>query len=1141
MKCSHCQHDNPSGAKFCLECGTRFALNCTKCGTELPVGAKFCLECGQAVGDQPIVDSRFTSPASYTPKHLAEKILTSKSALEGERKQVTVLFADLKGSMELLADRDPEDARKLLDPVIDHMMEAVHRYEGTVNHILGDGIMALFGAPLAHEDHAVRACYAALRMQESVKRYAMEVQRTQGVPIQIRVGLNSGEVVVGAIRNDLHMDYTAIGQTAHLAARMEQMALPGSILLTPGALRLAEGYVQVKSLGPVNVKGMTESVEVHEITGAGPIRSRLQAAAARGLTRFVGRTAEFETLCRALERAGTNHGQVVALVGDPGVGKSRLFWEFTHSRRTVNWLILESGSVSYGKATPYLPLIDLLKAYFKINDRDNPREIREKVTGKLLTLDEALKSTLPALLTLLDPSTGSGQAPSTNSGQAVSRDDAAWQGLDPGERRRHTLDAVKRILLQESQVQPLLVVFEDLHWVDSETQAFLDTLIESLPTARFLLLVNYRPEYQHNWGSKTYYSQIRIDPLPPESAREVLGALLGDDPALRPLKDLLIERTEGTPFFLEESVRTLIEMNVLAGERGSYRLAKPIESIQVPASVQAVLAARIDRLAPDAKQLLQSASVVGKDFSFALLQSVAERAEDELRRELGHLQAAEFVYETRLFPDLEYTFKHALTHEVAYGSLLQERRRALHARIVEAIERLYADRLGEHIERLAHHALRGELWKKAVEFLHQAGKKAISHSALPEAIAYLNQALVTLEHLEDSRRRIENAIEIRVDLGPVLIATKGFSSREVEENYSRARVLCDQFGDTPQLFPVLWGLARVHDTRGELKVGHQLGEQLLNLAERLQEPALLLEAHHELWANLSGLGDLPSAWSHIEQGFLLYDPHKHKQHAFQYGGHDPGVCCGYHAAEVLWLLGYPDHALRRSQDSLSLARQLSHPSTMSFALNWAVWFRVHRGEARAVEALVAESDTLVTEHGFARLLVQVAFLKGWLLVEQGHQEAGIAQMLNVLSGSQARGTSVRWNGLCSALLAAAFMKSGQTVEGLNVVTDALSSAIQTDSRPYEAELHRIKGELLLAQAPENDRQAEACFQNALKVARGQSAKTLELRAAMSMSRLWQKQGKRAEARELLGAIYGWFTEGFDTADLQAAKTLLEAL
>jgi len=549
------------------------------------------------VGAQPAIATRFISPETYTPKHLAEKILTSKSALEGERKQVTVLFADMKGSMELLADRDPEGARKTLDPILEHMMEAVHRYEGTVNQVMGDGIMALFGAPLAHEDHAVRACYSALRMQESVKKYAEGVQKTEGVPIQIRVGMNSGEVVVRSIGSDLKMDYTAVGQSTHLAARMEQMAMPGSILLTADTLSLTEGFVQVKPLGPVNVKGLSEPIEVYEVTGAGPVRSRLQAAAARGLTRFVGRSAEFETLCQALERAGAGRGQVMALVGEPGVGKSRLFWEFTHSRRTVDWLILESGSVSYGKATPYLPLIDLLKAYFKITDRDDQRQIREKVTGKLLTLDKTLEPTLPAFLTLLD----------------VAVEDEQWQNLDPAQRRKYTLDAVKRLLLRESQVQPLLVVIEDLHWIDSETQALLDSLIESLPTARFLLLVNYRPEYQHGWGSKTYYSQLRIDPLPPESAEELLEAVLGAEANLQPLKRLLIERTEGNPFFLEESVRTLVETKVLVGERGNFRLARPIESTQVPATVQAVLAARIDRLPPDEKRLLQSAAVLGKD------------------------------------------------------------------------------------------------------------------------------------------------------------------------------------------------------------------------------------------------------------------------------------------------------------------------------------------------------------------------------------------------------------------------------------------------------------------------------------------------------------------------------------------------
>jgi class 3 adenylate cyclase/predicted ATPase len=1072
---------------------------------------------------------RFNSPEAYTPKHLVEKILTSASALEGERKQVTVLFADMKGSMELFADRDPEEARKILDPILEHMMEAVHRYEGTVNQVMGDGIMALFGAPLAHEDHAVRACYSALRMQESVKKYAVEIQRAKGIPIQIRVGLNSGEVVVRSIGSDLKMDYTAVGQTTHLAARMEQMAMPGSVLMTADTLTLTEGFVQVKPLGPVNVKGLNDPIEVYEITGAGPVRSRLQAAAARGLTRFVGRSAEFETLCQALERAGAGRGQVVALVGEPGVGKSRLFWEFTHSRRTVDWLILESGSVSYGKATPYLPLIDLLKAYFKITDRDDQREIREKVTGKLLTLDKSLEPTLPAFLTLLDVAV---EDPSAGSGLAT------WQNLDPPQRRQRTLDAVKRVLLKESQVQPLLVVIEDLHWIDSETQALLDSLIESLPAARLLLLVNYRPEYQHGWGSKTYYSQLRIDPLPPESASELLHALLGEDANLDRLKQLLIERTEGNPFFIEESVRTLVETKLLAGERGSYRLVQPIEGTQVPVTVQAVLAARIDRLPPEEKRLLQSAAVIGKDVPLPLLQTIADQREEELRRGLTRLQAAEFLYETSLFPDPEYTFKHALTHEVAYGSLLQERRRVLHIQIVEAMERLYPDRMSEHVELLAHHASRGELWEKAVAYLHEAGRKAAARSAYKEAASYFEQALDALKRLPESRQMLELAINIRVDLGPVLIAMKGFIAPEVEQAYTEAREMCGRLGDTPQLFPVLFGLARMHDVRGELQIGRDLGEQLLSLAERAREPALLLEAHHQLWANMSMLGELISARTHLDQGFVLYDSEKHRHHAFLYGGHDPGVCCRYHAAHVLWLLGYPDQALRKSQDSLALARELSHASSTATALSFAVWLDQHRGESDVMRAHVDETIAIATEHGFPRWLPYGNFLQGWFLVEKD-ERAGVAQMVKVFTSERAIVAQGRFEALGAVLMAMAYRRIGQTGEGLKMITDALTRAHQTDCRYYEAELYRLKGELLLSTVDE--RQAETCFQNALKVARGQSAKSLELRAAMSLSRLWYGQGKKVEARQLLGEIYGWFTEGFDTADLQAAKKLLAEL
>ena len=505
MKCPHCAHANPTNAKFCLECGSRFALTCPKCRSELPASAKFCLECGERVSVVPSNSTRFANPEACTPKHLAERILTSKGALEGERKQVTVLFADLKGSMELLADRDPEEARSVLDPVVQLMMDAVHRYEGTINQVMGDGIMALFGAPLAHEDHAVRACYAAIRMQESVKKYAEEVRRSHAAVIKIRVGINSGEVVVRSIGSDLRMDYTAVGQTTHLAARMEQLADPGAIVITPNTLSLAEGYVEVKSLGAVPVKGLADRVEIYELVCAGPVRTRLQAATRRGLTRFVGRDSEIEQLRRVQQTAGAGRGQVAAIIGEAGVGKSRLVYEFTHSHRLESWLVLESSSVSYGKATSYLPVIDLLKGYFRIEHRDDYREIREKVTGKLLTLDESLKPALPSLLALLD----------------VPVADPSWQKLDPNHRRLHTLDGIKRLLLREARERPLLLIFEDLHWIDSETQALLDNLIDALASSRIFLLVDYRPQYEHRWGSRTYYSQMRLDALPVESAEEL--------------------------------------------------------------------------------------------------------------------------------------------------------------------------------------------------------------------------------------------------------------------------------------------------------------------------------------------------------------------------------------------------------------------------------------------------------------------------------------------------------------------------------------------------------------------------------------------------------------------------------------------
>ena len=500
MKCPNCKHENPVGAKFCEQCAAELGQVCPNCANQVSSASKFCSQCGHPLG--PLADDpRFASPKNYTPQHLADRILTARVALEGERKQVTVLFADIKGSMEYFADRDPEAAQKLFDPVLERMIEAVHRYEGTVNRVMGDGILALFGAPIAHEDHSVRACYAALRMQETIGRYAADIQQSHGASIMIRVGLNSGEIVVCGIGNDLHMNYTVVGQTVNLAARLEQMARPGSVLTTVDTARLAEGYVTMKPLGFAPVKGLTHPVQIYELTGVGVARTRLQVAAGRGLTRFVGRGVEMEQLCRAQRSASEGRAQVVAIVGEAGVGKSRLVHEFVCSNDAANWLVLVSNSVSYGRATPYLPVIELLRDYFKISTRDNTRSIRHKVIERVTTLDQSLDSAIPPLLDLLD---------------CLDENDP-FRTLDAAKRRRSTYQAVVRLLLSESRALPVIAIFEDLHWHDSLSLGFLNELVVAAQFERLLLLVSYRPGYRDEWGKRPDYHQIRVDP--PHKAR----------------------------------------------------------------------------------------------------------------------------------------------------------------------------------------------------------------------------------------------------------------------------------------------------------------------------------------------------------------------------------------------------------------------------------------------------------------------------------------------------------------------------------------------------------------------------------------------------------------------------------------------
>jgi len=1091
MQCPRCQHENRSGAKFCEECATPLARTCSNCGTPLSATAKFCPECAHPVAAITPAEARFASPQSYTPKHLADRILTSKAAVEGERKQVTVLFADLKGSMELLANRDPEEARELLDPILERMIDAVHRYEGTVNQVLGDGIMAIFGAPLTLEDHALRASYAALTMQAAIRAYAEDVQRSRHVSIQTRVGLNSGEVLIRTIGNDLHMDYSAVGQTTHLAARMEQLAAPDSIMITGDTKRLLEGWVQVAPLEQVTVKGLADPIETFELLGAEFSKTRLQAAGVRGLSRFVGRQGELDVLKAAAQEAAHGHGQIVALVGEPGVGKSRLVWEFSRSDALAGWLVLESRSVSYGRATAYRPVRDLLKQFFAIEDRDDGRAIYDKVTTRVLGLDRLLEETTPPILALL------GALP----------DASPFLRLDPSERRHRTLDAIRRLVVRESRVQPLLLIFEDLHWIDSETQAVLDTLVESLPAARILLVVNYRPEYQHGWGSRSYYRQLRVDPLAPETADELLRALLGNDSGLRALKQLLTDRTEGNPFFLEESIRTLAETHVLVGEQGAYRLAKPLEVIQIPATVQAVLASRIDRLAMDSKLLLQIASVIGKDVPFDLLNAIAGLPVDEVRSGLAHLQAAEFLYEASLFPELEYSFKHALTHEVTYSGLLQERRRALHAQLVEVMERLPDDRITQEVERLAQHAFRGEVWSKAASFLRRAGTKAGGHFAHREAVTFYEQALTALRHLPVTRESLEQGIDLRFDLRNAL-----FALGELERilgYLQEATALAEKLGDQRRLGWIAAYLTHYYWRMGDHARAVESGQRALAIAEALgdfdlQTTNLLLGLAYY------ALGDYPHSIQCLQKTIAALQGDRAKER-FGWAAL-PAVLARAYLVGCFGELGEFADGIGLGEEAIKIAEAANHPFSIGQAhLNLGVFY-LRKGDLRLATVLLEPGPRLSGLSKVSALSAGISAALGYAHALSGRIREAIPLLEAGVEQARAQRIAARYS-LWVAWLAEAYMLAGRGEDATALAARALALSREHNERGNLAYALRVLGDIA-ATCGDRPRESEATenYLSAISVAAGLGMRPLVAHCHAGLAKLYSHTGKREQAQ-----------------------------
>jgi class 3 adenylate cyclase/tetratricopeptide (TPR) repeat protein len=1096
--CSGCHRDNPQDAAFCAGCGAPLVLVCPSCARANAADSRFCNACGCQLAEPASEPGRAESPA-YPPKHLAKNPLTSISALEAERKQVTVLFADVKESTALIANRDPEEAQKILDPVVERMIEAVHHYEGTVSRVMGDGIMALFGAPRAEEDHAVRACNAALRMRESVRSYAEEARRSHAVELQIRIGLHSGEVVVRTAGNDLYMDYTAVGETTHLAARMEQLAVPGTIRMTGETFRLVEGYVEARALGPIVVKGFSHPVEVYEAVGYGPARTRFQAtAAARTLARFVGRDVEFELLRRALEQGSEGRGQIVAVVGEAGVGKSRLLYEFTRSPAAHGWTLLESGALPYGKATSYLPVIGLLKVYFRIGDRDDYAAIRQKVTAKLVTLDCAAESTQTPLLALLDLPVEGG-----------------WRDLDPPRRRQQTLEALKRLFLRESQTQPLLLLFEDLHWMDAETQAFLDGLVDSLPTGRLLVLLSYRPEYKHGWGGKTYYTQVRLDPLPPRIAEELLRALLGDDASIEPLKPLLTERAYGNPLFLEECARSLIETGALAGERGAYRLVHSFASIEIPPTLQAILASRIDRLAPDEKQLLHLASVIGKNVPLNLLRAVAGRSDEALRSGLARLQAAELLYELSLFPDPQLTFKHALTHDVAYGSLLRDRRRSLHARVVEAIGGLFPDRLAEHFERLAHHAFNGELWEKAVYYSHRAARKAGARSAYREAAVSYEQALAALAHLPEDRDNLERALKLRFEVNFALLPI-GELSRAITL-LDEAAPLAEALGDRPQLARVLAQTGDGLWAAGSYDRAIESERRALDIARALGDSSCEINVARVRGMIHYTLGDFERAIEIFGDGLRALD-----EQAFSVRFHTfYAVYLRVGLGMAQGRLGRLAEGLENARGALRIAESAGDLHDLSLAHNALGFVHFQKGEFENA-ARVLERGFEICEHAaLAVTLKGIGIDLGRTYIYSGRIDEGLRLIQQTLQrAEEVQHLAGDWQ----TYLAEAHLRAGHLDQARSIAEGALDLSRARGQRGAEARSLHLLGDIASSSELPDLEAAAAHIREAITRAEALGMRPLLARCHLSRGEIARRTGQLELARQHLDIAARLFRE-----------------
>jgi class 3 adenylate cyclase/tetratricopeptide (TPR) repeat protein len=992
VTCSRCAHENPPGSRFCLECGASLSRLCGECRAEVPPPAKFCNQCGAPIAAAsasprevgtgagrrraPAARRPEPEPRDYTPRHLAEKILNTRSSLEGERKQVTVLFADVRSSLELSSGVDPEEWHRTLDRFFHILSEGVHRFEGTVNQYTGDGIMALFGAPIAHEDHAHRACYAALHLREALRRYSDELRVQKSVDFSVRIGLNSGEVVVGKIGDNLRMDYTAQGETVGLAARMQQVAAPNAVVLSAGTARLVEGYFQLRELGQTQVKGVRDPMSVFELEKAGAIRTRLEASRARGFSKFVGRAPEVAALEDALARVEVGEGQVVGVVAQAGVGKSRLCVEFLEGARARGVQVREGHCLAHGRTVPLLPVLEILRGFFEIADDDSAVTIRNKIAGALLLLDRELEPSLPLVFDLLG-------APDPTLPVPGPADDA---------RERRMLDVLRRIIQARSEREPGVILIEDLHWMDAASSQFLDDVIDVVPGTRTLLLLNFRPEYRADWMQRTYYRQLPLRPLGPREIRELLDDLLGKEPELAELAEGIRARTAGNPFFIEEVVRSLVETGKLAGARGAYRLTGPVGTIEIPETVQPVLAARIDRLPEREKQVLQAASVLEDPLAEGALREMLDLPEAALGDALRQLVASEFLHEAALYPEIEYAFNHPLTQEVAYRAQLADRRARLHARAARALEARAGENRRERAALLAHHFDEaGEPREAARWHVLAAERMAVMHT--PESYRHWERVRALADSLAGQPEAEELGTRARIELFSTG-ARIGRPESEMKGLFKDCETIVARTGSDTARAQLLtaYGFYRMYVTANALEAAETLGEAI-DLADRTGDVELGLGPRFAM-SSVYIARDLARCVGQADEAFALMREHPELRGRVMPTGFTAGTGFLFVRSVALIQMG----ELRRAEEGVAELKRLAaeEPDAAGVAHAGARMLALARGDLASAERehAVARERTEGTGNLSAVVITNVGTAD--LLLERGRPDEALATLQETL-------------------------------------------------------------------------------------------------------------------------------------------------